>query len=100
MVVVLPAPLGPISPKISPSNTSNDTSSTATVFRYVFRNPETRMTGCGGVVGVMRRKHIVGRSGGCGRAVESQAQPRCLGNQTGASSAASYRSRRRTVRHL
>jgi len=31
MVVVFPAPLGPINPKISPSNTSNDTSSTATV---------------------------------------------------------------------
>jgi hypothetical protein len=30
-VVVLPAPFGPISPKISPSPTSNDTSSTATV---------------------------------------------------------------------
>ena len=31
MVVVLPAPFGPIRPKISPSCTSNDTSSTATV---------------------------------------------------------------------
>jgi hypothetical protein len=31
IVVVLPAPLGPINPKISPSRTSNDTSSTATV---------------------------------------------------------------------
>jgi hypothetical protein len=31
MVVVFPAPLGPIKPKISPSLTSNDTSSTATV---------------------------------------------------------------------
>ena len=31
IVVVLPAPFGPISPKISPSRTSNDTSSTATV---------------------------------------------------------------------
>ena len=30
-VVVLPAPFGPISPKISPSWTSNETSSTATV---------------------------------------------------------------------
>ena len=31
MVVVFPAPLGPIKPKISPSFTSKDTSSTATV---------------------------------------------------------------------
>src|SRR6267142_342279 len=44
-VVVLPAPFGPISPKISPSLTSNDTSSTATVLPYVLRQPETRMTG-------------------------------------------------------
>ena len=34
IVVVLPAPLGPIKPKISPSLTSNDTSSTATVRPY------------------------------------------------------------------
>jgi len=31
MVVVLPAPFGPTIPKISPSRTSNETSSTATV---------------------------------------------------------------------
>ena len=31
IVVVFPAPLGPIRPKISPASTSNDTSSTATV---------------------------------------------------------------------
>jgi hypothetical protein len=31
IVVVFPAPLGPIRPKISPLLTSNDTSSTATV---------------------------------------------------------------------
>ena len=31
IVVVLPAPFGPMRPKISPSNTSNETSSTATV---------------------------------------------------------------------
>jgi hypothetical protein len=30
IVVVLPAPFGPISPKISPSRTSNEISSTAT----------------------------------------------------------------------
>ena len=53
MVVVFPAPLGPISPKISPSYTSNDTSSTATVDLYVFRKPETWMTGCGVRVDVM-----------------------------------------------
>ncbi len=41
IVVVLPAPFGPMSPKISPSLTSNETSSTATVLRYVFRMPET-----------------------------------------------------------
>src|SRR5579872_1524705 len=44
-VVVLPAPFGPIRPKISPSTTSNDTSSTATVDPYVFRQPATLMTG-------------------------------------------------------
>jgi hypothetical protein len=31
IVVVLPAPFGPIRPKISPGRTSNDTSSTATI---------------------------------------------------------------------
>jgi hypothetical protein len=31
IVVVLPAPFGPISPKISPWRTSNDTSATAVV---------------------------------------------------------------------
>ncbi len=31
IVVVLPAPLGPIRPKISPGSTSKDTSATATV---------------------------------------------------------------------
>ena len=31
IVVVLPAPFGPIKPKISPGWTSNETSSTATV---------------------------------------------------------------------
>gem|GEM_PF-5758528 len=33
IVVVFPAPLGPIKPKISPSFTSNDTSSTASMCR-------------------------------------------------------------------
>src|ERR1700704_1695784 len=54
IVVVLPAPLGPISPKISPSFTSNDTSSTATVEPYVFRKPETRMTGAAATPALLR----------------------------------------------
>jgi len=41
IVVVLPAPLGPINPNISPSATLNDTSSTATTLPYVLRIPET-----------------------------------------------------------
>jgi hypothetical protein len=41
MVVVLPAPFGPMRPKISPAATSNETSSTATVEAYVFRMDET-----------------------------------------------------------
>lgn len=45
IVVVFPAPLGPISPKISPSLTLKDASSTATILPYVFRTPETSMTG-------------------------------------------------------
>src|SRR5215831_3148161 len=44
IVVVLPAPLGPIRPKISPWQTSNDTSSTATSEPYVLRQPATWMT--------------------------------------------------------
>src|SRR5258705_1162578 len=44
MVVVLPAPLGPMSPKISPSNTSKETSSTATVEAYSLRRWATSMT--------------------------------------------------------
>ena len=44
MVVVLPAPLGPMSPKISPSNTSKETSSTATVEPYRLRRWATSMT--------------------------------------------------------
>src|SRR5215467_6371854 len=44
IVVVLPAPLGPIRPKISPWRTSNDTSSTATVDPYALRRLETSMT--------------------------------------------------------
>src|SRR6185436_16871520 len=43
-VVVLPAPLGPIRPKISPSSTVNETSSTATVLPYVFLQPSTWIT--------------------------------------------------------
>src|SRR5262245_38782072 len=46
IVVVLPAPLGPISPKISPCSTSKETSSTATVSPYVLRILETLITGC------------------------------------------------------
>ena len=45
IVVVFPAPFGPISPKISPCSTTNDTSSTATVGPYVLRNRLTWMTG-------------------------------------------------------
>src|ERR1051325_9136493 len=41
MVVVLPAPLGPINPKISPSNTSKETSSTTTVEPYRLPTCET-----------------------------------------------------------
>src|SRR5258706_367877 len=51
IVVVLPAPFGPIRPKFSPSRTSNDTSSTATVRRYAFRIPETSMTARLAVIG-------------------------------------------------
>jgi hypothetical protein len=36
-VVVLPAPFGPRMPKISPSATENETSSTATTVPYVLR---------------------------------------------------------------
>src|SRR5947209_6760758 len=45
IVVVLPAPLGPIRPKISPAWTSNDTPSTATVRPYAFRIASTRTAG-------------------------------------------------------
>jgi hypothetical protein len=41
IVVVLPAPFGPISPKISPSKTSKEMSSTATNDLYVLLKPET-----------------------------------------------------------
>src|SRR5271170_5129818 len=44
IVVVFPAPFGPINPKISPSLTSNETSDTATVVPYVLRMPETWIT--------------------------------------------------------
>ena len=36
IVVVFPAPFGPIRPKISPCRTSNDTSATAIVRPYCF----------------------------------------------------------------
>src|SRR5262249_20142553 len=45
IVVVLPAPFGPINPKISPGCTSNETSSTASVRPYAFRIEATWMTG-------------------------------------------------------
>src|SRR5258708_11182203 len=45
IVVVLPAPLGPIRPKICPASTSKEMPSTATVDPYVFRIAETRTTG-------------------------------------------------------
>src|SRR5579884_3933877 len=45
-VVVLPAPLGPSRPKISPAATSKDTSSTATIDPYILRSPRTSMTIC------------------------------------------------------
>ena len=44
MVVVLPAPLGPSKPKISPSSTENETSSTATSEPYVLRRLATVIT--------------------------------------------------------
>src|SRR5262245_18484359 len=47
IVVVFPAPFGPIRPKISPSWTSNDTSETATVRPYNLRMFSTRTTGVG-----------------------------------------------------
>src|SRR5688572_21314405 len=47
MVVVLPAPFGPINPKISPRSTSKLTSSTATVEPYRLARWETAMTGSG-----------------------------------------------------
>ena len=43
-VVVLPAPFGPRMPKISPSSTVNDTSSTASWSRYRLRRLLTSMT--------------------------------------------------------
>src|SRR5437773_8960907 len=70
MVVVLPAPLGPMSPKISPSNTSKETSSTATVEPYSLRRWATSMTrlpdapaDCGGG-GEVSRVGAGGRSRG------------------------------------
>ncbi len=45
MVVVLPAPLGPMRPKISPRATSKLTPSTASVRPYDLRRACTRMTG-------------------------------------------------------
>src|SRR5690242_2512174 len=45
-VLVLPAPLGPSSPKISPSLIENDTPSTATLGPYVTRRSETSSAGC------------------------------------------------------
>src|SRR5947208_3037572 len=47
IVVVFPAPFGPIKPKTSPSLTSNETSETATVVPYLLWMPETWMTGPG-----------------------------------------------------
>src|SRR5438552_1522157 len=43
MVVVLPAPLGPSSPTISPGATANDTSRTATARPKCLVSPSTRM---------------------------------------------------------
>src|SRR5262252_4027492 len=54
MVVVLPAPLGPMSPKISPSSTWKETSSTATVGPYSLRRCSTSTT------------HLRGSRGGTG----------------------------------
>src|SRR5438045_1970826 len=45
MVVVLPAPFGPTSPKISPGTTSSDTSSTASWLPYFLRRLVMRMAG-------------------------------------------------------
>lgn len=44
-VVVLPAPFGPMIPKISPSLTENDTSITPTPRPYALRNRSTVTTG-------------------------------------------------------
>src|SRR5262245_4711488 len=44
MAVVLPAPLGPMSPKISPSNSWKERSSTATVEPYSLRRCATSIT--------------------------------------------------------
>ncbi len=47
MVVVLPAPLGPSSPTISPRPTVNETSSSAVTPAYRLQRPATRNAGCG-----------------------------------------------------
>jgi len=45
MVVVLPAPLGPRNPKLSPGMTSRSMPRTASTRPYVFTNPRTAITG-------------------------------------------------------
>src|SRR3954462_7398283 len=47
IVVVLPAPFGPMRPKISPSRTSRETLATATVLPYRLARLRTMMTGSG-----------------------------------------------------
>ena len=50
IVVVFPAPFGPMRPKISPRRTEKETSSAATVVPYAFRIASTSITwsGCMG----------------------------------------------------
>ena len=55
-IVLLPEPLGPMSPRISPSSTSNDTFETAVKPSNILVRPETarRATGRAGVESVRR----------------------------------------------
>src|SRR5947207_3029882 len=54
IVVVLPAPLGPSSPKHSPARTSRSRSSTATTSLYALRRPCTHTGGLFGKVGIVQ----------------------------------------------
>src|SRR5258706_28864 len=54
MVVVLPAPFGPRSPKHSPARTSRSSPSTATTSLYALRRPCTHTGGLFGKVGIIQ----------------------------------------------